>query len=296
MLGSYPKVYALGHRAISGIFGGPVVVQEKIDGSQISFGVIDGELSIRSSGRQLVLDAPDKLFLEAVEVIKAKAANLKSGWVYRGEYLKTPRHNTLAYDRIPKDHIIMFDIETSRQAFLSPELLNIEAGLLGFESAPVLYQGVVEDPETLKSFLETVSVLGGQKIEGVVVKNYNLFTLAGKVALGKYVSKQFEEHHRGDANNPPSKNILESLIEAYRTPARWNKAIQRLRERGQLDDSPWDIAPLIREILADLLAEEEDAIKQALFDYYWPKIQRGVTSRFPEYYKDRLLEKAFEES
>ena len=39
-----------------------VIVEEKIDGSQISFGKIDGELYARSKGATLNLAAPDKYF------------------------------------------------------------------------------------------------------------------------------------------------------------------------------------------------------------------------------------------
>lgn len=41
---SYGSLHTIGHRAIADIFHGDVVVQEKIDGSQISFQVRDGEL------------------------------------------------------------------------------------------------------------------------------------------------------------------------------------------------------------------------------------------------------------
>ena len=43
VLTSYPKVYQLGHKAVLDIFSGPVVIQEKIDGSQFSFGLVGGE-------------------------------------------------------------------------------------------------------------------------------------------------------------------------------------------------------------------------------------------------------------
>lgn len=33
---SYPKIYAVGHREVRDIFRFPVLVQEKIDGSQFS--------------------------------------------------------------------------------------------------------------------------------------------------------------------------------------------------------------------------------------------------------------------
>ena len=62
-LRSYPKVFNLGHRAVRDLLSGPVVVQEKIDGSQFSFGVgEDGTLLIRSRGADIEPEAPPKLF------------------------------------------------------------------------------------------------------------------------------------------------------------------------------------------------------------------------------------------
>lgn len=49
-LPSYPKIYALGHKAIEELLHDDVCVQEKVDGSQISFGLLDGKLYISSKG------------------------------------------------------------------------------------------------------------------------------------------------------------------------------------------------------------------------------------------------------
>jgi hypothetical protein len=38
---SYPKLYAMGHRAIADLLLDDVIVQEKVDGSQFSFGLFD---------------------------------------------------------------------------------------------------------------------------------------------------------------------------------------------------------------------------------------------------------------
>lgn len=47
-INSIPKVYTLGTRYNSAIFDGPIVIEEKIDGSQFSFGNIGGKLVCRS--------------------------------------------------------------------------------------------------------------------------------------------------------------------------------------------------------------------------------------------------------
>ena len=108
---SYPKVLQLGHRYLNNLLIGDYIVEEKIDGSQISFGVYDGELHIRSKGAQLYADNPEGMFKEGIEYISSIKDKLTSGWTYRGEYLRKPKHNALAYDRIPQNHIVIFDIE-----------------------------------------------------------------------------------------------------------------------------------------------------------------------------------------
>ena len=80
---SYPNVYAIGHAAIRDLLQGDVTVEEKIDGSQFSFGVIDGELQCRSKGKQIIIDAPEKMFTEAVAMAKYISSVLQPGWVYR---------------------------------------------------------------------------------------------------------------------------------------------------------------------------------------------------------------------
>jgi hypothetical protein len=295
-INSYPSVMQLGHKMIADIFSGEVLIEEKIDGSQFSFGVINGELTCRSKGKQLLLDAPEKMFERAVEFVKTLSGILVEGWVYRGEYLEKPKHNTLTYSRIPQNHIIIFDIQMGLENYLSVPNKVAEAHRIGLECAPALFEGIVTDFDMFKSFLERESVLGGTKIEGVVVKNYNLFTAEKKVAMGKYVSEAFKETNQKDwkSRNPSGKDFEAILIEKYRTDARWQKAIQHLRESGQLTDSPQDIGLLIKEVPADILKECGEEIKEALFSHFWKNIARGVTRGLPEWYKEELAKKSFD--
>ena len=149
----------------------------------------------------------------------------------------------------------------------------------------------------MTGFLERESILGGCKIEGIVVKNYSVFTKDKKAAMGKYVSEAFKEKHQGEWRkaNPTQSDIVETLSAIYSTQARWQKALQHLREAGKLEGSPRDIGLLIQEVPNDILKEEEDQIKQTLFEHFWPKIRRGVTNGLPQWYKDELAKSAFSE-
>jgi hypothetical protein len=296
---SYPSLYALGHRAIAELLHDPVTVEEKIDGSQFSMGVfeIDGErvLKCRSKGAQINTIAPDGMFKAAVETAQRLMDRMVVGWTYRAEYLMKPKHNSLAYDRIPKDHLILFDVAVGPDYYLSYDAKAEAAAMLGLEVVPRIYEGMIEDVQQFRSYLDTVSCLGGQKIEGVVIKNYLRFGPDKKPLFGKFVSEAFKEVHAREwkAANPTQGDILEQIIDSLRTPARWNKAIQHLREAGQLEDSPRDIGLLMKEVPGDVEKEEADFIKQKLWEWAWPHLRRGIVRGLPEFYKERLLEQQF---
>jgi hypothetical protein len=290
---SYPKIFALGHRAISELFFDAVLIEEKIDGSQFSFGRFNGELKCKSKGADLNIEYPEKMFSQAVK--EAEKLDLTDGWTYRAEYLQKPKHNSLAYNRVPEKHLIIFDINTSEEKYLSYDDKKKEAERIGLEIVPIIYLGKIDNAETLTRFLETDSILGGQKIEGMVIKNYNRFGVDKHVLMGKYVSEKFKEIHRGEwrKSNPTKTDILQFLINKYKTPARWEKAIQHLNERGELTNTPKDIGSLLKEIQTDTENECIDEIKSTLYNNFIANIKRGIVAGFPEYYKERLMKNQF---
>ena len=292
---SYSTVYQVGHKAIVGLFDDTVIIEEKVDGSQFSFGMLNGELCCRSHKKDMFLEAPEQMFNRAIEVIKEIGQYLQPGWIYRCEYLQKPKHNVLAYDRTPNKNLILYDIMTGPEIYLSYEEKKAEAARLELEVVPLLYEGIVTDFEMFQGLLNHMSILGGSLIEGVVIKNYNLMTQEKKVAMGKYVSEKFKEVAKGDwkDRNPSGKDYVEIIVEALRTPARWDKAIIHMKEEGTYTGSPADIGLLIKAIPEDIAKECADDIKERLFAHFWPIIRRGVTRGFPEYYKEQLAKTAF---
>lgn len=293
------QIYQLGHAEVENLFDGPVEVTEKVDGSYFSFVMLEsGELRMRSKGQALHADAPSSVMFKTVmAIVESRKDGLTPGWIYRGEYLSKPKHNSLAYDRIPEGNVALFDVEVSLGDHLTAVQRNFEAKRLGFSSVPVLYEGLCPtDLETIKCFLETDSFLGGQKIEGVVIKNFNQFS-HGHILMAKFVSPAFKEVHSQEWKkaNPNRGDVVEQLIDRYRSEARWLKAVQHLRDDGLLDNSPRDIGPLMKEVAQDVLKEEEQSIKDALFKLCWPKIQRGIAAGLPDWYKEKLAADSFED-
>jgi len=292
---SYSKVFNFGHKILADLLNEPVLVEEKIDGSQFSFGKFGDKIMVRSRGRVFDVNAPDNLFTEACMTVNKLSTLLHDGWTYRAEYLKSPRHNGLAYDRIPTWHLILFDISTGDQSYLNREDKELEADRIGLEVVPVIFSGKVDHPNELLSLMDCISILGGQKIEGIVVKNYERYGIDGKVLMGKHVSEEFKEVQGKNwkKDQPSQKQRVQKVIEMYRTTARWHKAVQHRREAGELLSQPEDIGPLLKEISDDITTECVAEIKQKLWVEFRRDIMRGVTRGFPEWYKTKLIEDQF---
>lgn len=294
-ISAYPKVHNLGHPEVRDIFNGEVVIQEKVDGSQFSFGVHDGQLCCRSKNREIIVDAPDNMFATAVAQAKRVADKLPAGWTFRCEYLKSPCHNHLHYGRIPGGNLVLFDIDAGEQDYCDDRTVEAWAHVLGLECVPYIPAGKVMSQDDLDVLLDLESVLGGAKVEGIVIKNYSLFGRDGKVLMGKYVSPAYRETAAVSwkDKNPGPTDIRERIADNLRTERRWEKAVEHLRDNGELENSPKDIGRLIKEIQKDVEEECEQLIKDLLYSWARQHIVRMTQRGLPEWYKQRLVDQQF---
>lgn len=295
---AFPKIFHIGAPEITSLFTGIVEVTEKVDGSQIGFGKREnGELIIRSKGR-VIYDGgsyhEDKLFKSAINQILSVADVIKPGYFFYGEAVTRNKHNTLNYGKTPTGFIALYGVLTPDGWVSEHETLRAYASALGIDVVPLLHSGKVEDKAQLDELLTKDSFLGNEKIEGIVVKNYGQSsTFAHSTeCFGKYVREGFKERN-GAANQHTKGNDLLELVSAFATEARWQKAIQHLRDDGKLTMSPKDIGPLILEIHKDLELEEGGFIKEALYKIFIKQIRGNTTKGFPEYWKQKLLEGSF---
>lgn len=277
----YSSICYIDHKLSAPLKDVEVVVEEKIDGSQISFGMFGGKLVVKSKNRQMSLvDAG--MFTAAYVYLDTIKHKMVDGWVYRGEYLQKSKHNVLAYDRIPKNHIVLYDVELSEGNYLiSRDMLEQIGQELDLEVTPRYYQGKFN--EFFGDFLTRTSILGGP-IEGVVIKAYNrdLFGKDKKPIIAKMVSNRFKETKK--TVNPPRESVFDSLSDTYATEARFRKGAQHLKEAGVLTGTPKDIPLLLKEVASDVLLEESDSIKNTLFDHYMKDVIRAVRRGVPEWY------------
>ena len=292
----YNHIFTLGARGTENILDDYVYVQEKVDGSQFRWGVTaEGELVFASKSVPINPDCPPGMFKEAVEHIVRRFAEVGciEDVFFYGEVLQRPRHNVLKYDDTPLNHIVLFDVYNPLNGEYEPHNVDYWASWWDIDSIPVLAQGMFVNMEVLNGLLETESYLGGQKIEGVVIKNYNqkvFMNNAMHYLYAKLVRQEFKEHMQGK-REATTKETIESLVAGYRTEARWQKAVIHLREQGLLSHDPKDIGPLIKEVLNDIDLEKDD-ITDFVMKRVMSMIHKEATKGFPEWYKRQLMEVA----
>jgi hypothetical protein len=298
---SYPKVYAIGSPPLDGLFmpGEDVtyIVQEKVDGSQFSFGKVGGVLGIRSKGQDITHETGG-MFLQGIEYVKSIERLLPDNVIFRGEFLGKPKHNVLAYDKAPENNIILFDVQVPNEYgvwryLTEPGEVGIWAFALYLTAVPYTAMKIASHLD-VQECLEWTSCLGGQPVEGVVVKRYDKLSRFGEPLFGKYVSERFKEKHGQTKYKTTGKDLIGDIIGEYKTEARWEKAVIHLRERGELTGTPKDIGLLMREFAVDFEEECSLEIMDRLWKHYRkiiiPTCQKGLA----EWYKDQLLQGAFE--
>ena len=283
------KVWTLGRRETAPLWGTVVEVQEKYDGSQISWARVNGKLHVRSRRQHINVDSPPTLFAPAVAHLKSIEKNLRPNCIYRGEAFQKKKHNTLMYDRLPLGNIVLFSATSRAVGELTSVQLEQEAKILKIEPVQVINHRfkLTRSTDELNHLLGTFSSLGGTLVEGVVFRGVDE---NNQPIMAKYVSDQFKEKHKANMDWKMGKDLITALAEQYRTEARWLKVVNRYQETGNWLGDPKDIGPMMK-----LLNEEfEDEVAAELQAELWKharKICIKVLGKgFAEWYKNELKE------
>lgn len=301
---SYPKIFAVGSDYIPDLFRGSVEVTEKIDGSLFAFGITrEGQIVMRSKGKEMFFESCEKMFTKAADYVSSIQVRLREiagpqGIFFYGEFLGGPSHNVLKYGRVPKNYIMVFGVMAGEGWVHDHAEMSAWAARIDLEAVPLLHSGPLDSVEQLNSFFERDSVLGNEKLEGVVVKNFAQKMMIGQQIypqFGKYVRAEFKERHAKEWGPKFSEgNKLDLWLESFRAEARWQKAVQHLRESGLLTNEPRDIGILLKELERDLFEEERANIEKELFRLFKDQIARKARAGFPEWYKEQLAKRAFQ--
>ncbi len=290
MIPSYGKIWALGSAPVRELFLEPVVIQEKVDGSQISWRLNDSrELEVKSKNVLLDLDNAG-MFQAGVDALRERTPAMLQGVVYRGEYLQKPKHNHIKYDRLPAGHIVLWDAEKNG-AYTPWQGVELAAVALGLEPVRTYFYGMSSMLDA-EQYLGRPAAMGAdQPAEGIVIKNYERFdTKLGTPLFAKLVRAEYKEGQKAGwkIENPSGTDIRKHIGQSLQNPARWAKAVQYLKETGEHTGTPKDIGKLMQRVSTDIDEEMREEVQEMLMKWGWKEIKRIGLQGIAEWYKGEL--------
>jgi len=285
-------------------------IQEKVDGSQLSFRYDPRVLHLRFFNRGKEKHEPyPSTFLPAISALQYHFEHQlpDSNLVFHGEAICKVRHNVATYERVPRYCFVLFSVQDLNSGDYIP-LLDLEsvAKRLNLELAPIWFfnRTPENDPnievDTLMSN-PPLSFLGGEP-EGCVLKHLHYVKRNGQTVASKFkfVSDRFKERHatRSKIEVTSPDQFIESLVQWYPLKPRLRKAIFRLRDREEIqidttdkEQRQIDAQKVTREMKRDWLDEEEELLKNHIWRHFKPYILKKITSGgFSSYVDDTYLD------
>jgi hypothetical protein len=287
-------------------------IQEKIDGSQLTFQTNDNE-TVHFYNRGVERFPPhDMLFNRAIAAIQTLVKKLIPGYIYHGEVVGRERHNVVLYSRVPRYNFVMYDFQSITGRYFPHSRMTQEANRMGFEHTPALWNNdddSINPTQKIDEFIAAIekgeleSMLGGRP-EGVVLKHPSYikeFTTQDGEVMSKTVATKMksvckifkEEHHKKKEKIPPAdpNAVIAQIISWYPQESWWRKAYQRLRdnqivhEGDDLAQRNKDGGKISEEVRRDFMEENEDEIKELLYAAFALDIAKGVAAGASQWYR-----------
>lgn len=285
---TYPKIVALSK--IEPFFEGTRVrIEEKIDGSNVGIRYQNGELILQS--RTTIID-------QSAPTIFAKVV----AWAQQHEPLTWIGPHTILYGemvghgkiRYPDTApFILFDVKEHAQekseTYWCP-VVNT-ARTLDIPYVEPLYEGPYRGLEHAQSLIGPSRYNPTVTMEGVVVKAYDVpmwyenakgerIEWTEPLLCGKVVREDYKEVKAPKTSTANQDDPHSAIVAAVVTPARIEKAKQRLQEEGRYD--PLKPQLLIPIVAKDVHDEEKELVRDMLFKAYWKAINRRIAQHVIE--------------
>lgn len=233
----YSKIYRVGHDETKDIFldgEDEIIIEEKIDGGNFRFMILDGKIIIGSRTQQLTSNEGEdtnmnKMFLRCSNYVREQIKDTKDigTMIFYGE--NCIKH-TLNYNFEEMPPFLGFDIY-QEGVYLDYDIKVALFKKLNLNVVPLLKRCKAKEIDKIDDNIIPKSQFAQTSAEGVVFKNYN------KQIFAKYVSDKFKEENAiafGSKsvkyNNDEFNNG--DFVFKYVTNARIDKQIFRLLEEG----------------------------------------------------------------
>lgn len=241
-----------GQEFIEKLFNTYVTVNEKMDGSAFIFerSLENGKLKFYKRDQRNPISIVDRTLMKyyetPIQYIESLPPHILSkiprGWKFGLEYFSNPQPVEIAYDRIPRNNLILSYVHVIEEAgtvartIQEKEKLDEWADLLGIERPPIIFQGNLEEEQKNK-ILEFLRTPFNELIEEFKTKSFVRFIIGilnpdlKKTALNNDLDKAIEGivFRFGDPSGGDP--ILSKMVDPLFTEIAKNKAQKRKEEK-----------------------------------------------------------------
>jgi hypothetical protein len=288
----YPKIHRLGKEETDGILNGPVTVQEKVDGANISIWLgDDGEVHCGSRGRELPSDDVFNGFPKYVrsnEKIKDFLLQNPTMRLY-GEWLVK---HTITYPETAYRKIYLFDLfDDAHNYFYEQSEVQKLAKDLGLEFPHIFVDARVVTIDDIKEFVGKSMIPNAARGEGVVIKPLDFKNKWGDHVYAKMVHEQFKEANAivFGGNNKNSETYHEMyFVNKFATLGRVQKIMNKLQPELNKRLDMHNTSEIVGRCVHDMFTEEAWEMLNRGWVLDTKKLKSLATRKFIQIYHDIL--------
>lgn len=267
-----------------------VVVSEKLDGSNASFRLENGEIECFSRNQELSENNTLRGFYNWVQE-NIDINKLTEGMIYYGEWLVK---HAINYDEDNYNQFYLFDIYIEdnctiydkTDCYADSSLVEYYANKLNVKLAPIFYKGKFISIEHIQSFVGKSEL--GEVGEGVVAKAYDYRDRFGRQKFFKFVSDEFAEKAKAKKHKIKNGGELDEFVNTFLTKARVEKILYKLVDEGVIEEDFGleDMGTILKNssktIADDILEEEIDSLLKI--------VKKKISKAYPHVVKEIILD------
>jgi hypothetical protein len=286
----YHKIHRLGKEETDGILNEQLVVQEKVDGANISLFWFNGEVRCGTRTRMLPNDGSESFngFVEAVAANKKIHDFLEKNQslILYGEWLVK---HTITYPDAAYRKIYLFDVfDKETEKFFAQDKVEEISKELEVEYPFIFASGKMTE-EDIKDFVGKSNIAPAG--EGVVLKADGFVNKFGDHVYAKVVHEKFKESNAVvfGGNNKHSETYWEMyVVNKYATTGRVQKIMQKLQAETDRRLDMEHTSKIAGTCYHDMITEESWEIAKKVPKIDFKALQRLSMRKFIQIYHDIL--------
>jgi len=302
-----------GNEFINNLFNSFVTVNEKMDGSAFTFerDVDNGKFKFYKRDQRNPITMVDrtimKYYEKPIQYIESLPPHviqlIPRGWRFGLEYFSSPQPLEIAYDRVPKNNLILsyvhkLDNGKAKSTIQSKEDLDKWADLLGVERPPIIFQGKLTEGQK-RSILEFVNTPFSDLIEEFRTKSFVAYIVGilnpklEKTALNDDLQKAIEGIvFRFGSDEDGEEPVLAKMVDPLFTELAKSKYVKKKETK------PSDFLVItVLDVMNFILERGVDSFefRGKTEDERYLSFISDVFVKFLDEYKDKYSETDFEE-